>query len=322
MGHATRCADLIQKLQANNTITIAVTERTQLYFDKVFPNLKKVMLPSYRITYSSFLPVWLKVLLQTRKIKSVIVAESLAVEALQKQHKFDVIISDNRFGVLHPSASNYVITHQLTIQTPIFSKLANRINQNYLNKFEHILVPDFAENGKCLAGKLSRNNFFKNKVTYIGPLSHLNLIPKTESTEKIKCLVILSGPEPQRSIFEKEIIGLLDRPETATVLVRGSSTKNSTATSHIKIINEANNGELKKLIQSAELIICRSGYSTLMDLYFMQHTNLILVPTPGQTEQEYLADFWQKKIGALQLQQHQLKKHLAASIKTRLHLAR
>ncbi len=322
MGHATRCADLIQKLQVNNTITIGVTTLTKNYFEQIFPNLQKVHLPSYQIRYSKFFPAWLKVLLQTRKIKKVISAENLAVKALQEEFKFDVIISDNRFGVLNSSCTNYIITHQLNIQTPIFKRLANRINQNYLSKFDHILVPDFEDENKSLAGKLSRSSFNKNKVNYIGPLSHLNLFSVNESSEKIKCLVILSGPEPQRSIFEKLILKTLDSAEPASVLVRGTSSTSAISSKHIKLINEANPGELKKLIQSAELIICRSGYSTLMDLYFLQSKKLILVPTPGQTEQEYLAKYWQKKIGALHLQQHQLKKQLVPAIKTRLHLAR
>lgn len=56
--------------------------------------------------------------------------------------------------------------------------------------------------------------------------------------------------------------------------------------------------QLSELIKSANCIICRSGYSTLMDLFVLKKTNLILIPTPAQSEQLYLASYWKKKYGA------------------------
>ena len=58
---------------------------------------------------------------------------------------------------------------------------------------------------------------------------------------------------------------------------------------------------LKKLILSSQTIICRSGYSTLMDMHVLGKNELILIPTPGQTEQEYLADYWHKQFGTTTL---------------------
>ena len=45
----------------------------------------------------------------------------------------------------------------------------------------------------------------------------------------------------------------------------------------------------QKEILSSKLVISRAGYSSLMD-YQTLNTNAIIIPTPGQTEQEYLAE--------------------------------
>lgn len=321
MGHATRSTELIFRLKENNQITVGYTAKTKPYFDSVFPDLKKVELPGYNIRYSNYLPVWLKILLQTQNIQKTIALENLVIKALQAEHKFDVIISDSRFGLRHPSTQNIVVAHQLSIKSPVFPNFASKINQNYLAAFDTIWVPDFENFEESLAGDLSHNENLKSKLQYIGPLSHLKFAQAQNVPEKIKCLAILSGPEPQRSIFEKEICAALEVLKLRSTLVRGSFEKSRRDFEFVKVIDQASAQEIKTLINSAEIIICRSGYSTLMDLYAMQAKNVILVPTPGQTEQEYLAEFWQKKFGAKRLLQHQIKSKLLSLLKTHLHPA-
>ena len=321
MGHATRSTELIFRLKENNKVTIGYTTKTKQYFENVFPDLKKVELPSYNIRYSKFLPVWLKILSQSQSIKNVIALENRVIKDLQHEHKFDVIISDSRFGLRHSSTYNIIVAHQLTIKSPVFPNFASKINQNYLTEFDQIWVPDFEKMEESLAGDLSRNKDLESKLNYIGALSHLKFAEPQLLSEKIKVLAIVSGPEPQRSIFEKEICGVLEALKLPSVVVRGSFEKSNADFEFIKVINQASAQELKTLVTSAELIICRSGYSTLMDLFVMQAKNIILVPTPGQTEQVYLADYWQKKFGAKRVLQHQIKSKLLSLLKTHLHPA-
>jgi predicted glycosyltransferase len=109
-------------------------------------------------------------------------------------------------------------------------------------------------------------------------------------------LVILSGPEPQRTILENKIIkDIAHYPGNATVLrgLPGNATL-VPSTNQIKFYNHLSAEELYKEMKKTGYVIARSGYSTIMDIAGV-HKKSILIPTPGQTEQEYLAKYLQKK---------------------------
>ncbi|MEI8136181.1 MAG: glycosyltransferase, partial [Bacteroidota bacterium] len=148
----------------------------------------------------------------------------------------------------------------------------------------------------------------KIPVNYIEPQSALkDLEINSLNPEKYDYLFLLSGTEPQRSILEKSLLDKFELSTKKIILVRGSDSKIEINNKNISVINLAFGIQLKNIILSSETIICRSGYSTLMDLHVLNKNKLILIPTPGQTEQEYLASYWEKKFGAKIFKQNNLE---------------
>ena len=296
LGHATRCVPLIQKLATHNNIIIGVTPTTLPIFEEHFPQLKKVTIEAYHIRYSTIIPLTLKLALDSARILRVIKREHQQLAAYVKQYKIDVVISDNRFGLWNKHTHNIYITHQLQIKAGIFSKIATKIHHRYMKQFHEIWVPDYEDDAQSLAGDLSRH---KNKlhVKYIGPLSRLVLL--NETIEKpIDYLYLLSGPEPLRTQLEEQIIQLANHSTKSIVIARG--TKKPLPTSmkpHIKCYDMPDAATLSTLICAAQHIICRSGYSTLMDLHLLHKKQITLIPTPHQSEQIYLAKYWATKFG-------------------------
>lgn len=299
LGHATRDIPLIRTLSKNNKVIIGVTENNVPLFENYFPELQKIEIPSYNIRYSKFFPVWSKLLFQFPKINSAIKAEKRCLENIVSQNNIDMVISDNRFGLHNKKTKNIFITHQLQIKAPFFSSLATKINHSFIHQFDEVWVPDYENEKLRLSGELSDSAGIKIPVKFIGPQSALkDLQINCSEDEKIDVLILLSGTEPQRSILENLLLESFENAARKIVLVRGSKTTLQTENTRIKIIDFTSGEELRKLILDAETVMCRSGYSTLMDLHLLGKKNLILIPTHGQTEQEYLADYWKENFAA------------------------
>ncbi|MGZ3884034.1 MAG: glycosyltransferase [Bacteroidia bacterium] len=303
LGHATRCVPLVRQLSAENIVILGSTPLLKPLFDEEFPELKQVALPAYDISYSKLLPLWLKLSLDSPRITKVIADEHRILGTLADELKPDVVISDSRFGFHTEKAQSVFITHQLFLKSPVLNPIAQNINKNYILKFDEVWVPDYEEAAKSLSGELSHAAVhFHDNVKYIGPQSRLaEGDPKTaEQTNDI--LILLSGPEPERSTLEEALLEKFKNTDKKIVLVRGTQKENSRQLAvrapGIRVYDFPAKYELRQLILSSQKIICRSGYSTLMDLHLLGKKNLLLVPTPGQTEQEYLADYWKKHFGA------------------------
>lgn len=300
LGHATRCVPLIQSMMKDNTVVIGVTPLNAPFFNRHFPDLPKAELPSYKVSYSRKLPAWLKVLLQWPKINSVIKKERKTLEKIISHYEINLVISDNRYGLTHKQVECVFMSHQLNLKALFFSSLANKINRNYIHRFNEVWVPDYENKKLRLSGALSDSGDIGIPVKYIGPQSMLSSSDQSSQKEKretIDYLILLSGVEPQRSILEKLLIEQLDYPGHKIVLIRGSAADFRFSTTHIHVIDLAYGNELRNFIVNAGTVICRSGYSTLMDMHALQKSKLILIPTPGQTEQEYLAKYWNEKFG-------------------------
>jgi len=305
LGHATRCVPLIKKLSIDNTIILGITPLTRLIFDNEFPELKKIHIEPYRISYSKRLPILLVLMLNYRRIKSVIKKENTQLKQIVSENNIDVVISDNRLGLYHPIVESVYITHQLNIQAGVFSKLANSIHQAYMKHYNTVWIPDFENEEKSLAGKLSHASPIKNSI-YIGPLSRLE--KNTSKDLSIDYLFLLSGPEPQRTNLENTLIEIANKTTKKIAFVRGiNQTLKTKMLNHITPYDLPDAETLSQLITLADIIVCRSGYSTLMDLQHLHKTKLILIPTPSQTEQVYLATYWKEKFGAKVIIQSQLK---------------
>ena len=292
LGHATRCVPIIRELLAQNcTVLLAGEGKNKILLQQEFPELSFLHLPGYQIEYaSSDWGLALKIVAQIPKILSAIKQEQAWLEKVVDEQKIDVVISDNRYGLHSKKARSVFITHQLLIKAPVSlgENLLQQINYQYINEFDECWVPD-AEGEKNLAGILSHPGRLPSvPLKYLGTLSRFNL---TESNiDHDYLLILLSGPEPQRTLLENQLLKELEDYTKPVVLVRGlpntdeslSINKNVTVFSHLPA------KELEQKIKSASLVISRCGYSTVMDLAILKKKS-ILIPTPGQTEQEYLA---------------------------------
>ncbi len=314
LGHATRCIPVIKELLANNCDVWLAGEGVQealLRFE--FPDLPFLSLAGYRIQYSkSKKRLQWKIILQIPKIIATIRKEHSWLQKMVSTHDFNAVISDNRFGFYHHTIPAVFITHQLRIKSKLgiwSEKILQRWNYRYINRFSECWIPD--EEGKNnLAGELSHPVIKPDiPVKYIGILSRFekkatNSFLFTGDKGKDHLLLILSGPEPQRTTLENKIIDDVSHyPGTATI-VRGlpSSLSIIPSTGMIKFYNHLSAKELNEEMEKADWVISRCGYSTVMDLVKLQKKS-ILIPTPGQTEQEYLAKYLQQKKVAICIDQ-------------------
>jgi hypothetical protein len=298
LGHASRCIPLIRRLSQNNQVIVGVTDGTEPLFTSYLPEKKLIRIPAYDIRYSSVLPVWLKIITQLPKVLRSIRAEKKAIDQIVKDHGITMVISDNRPGLYSKSVHSVYITHQLRVKIPLVSVLATGWHRYYMHKFNEVWVPDFQDRQMALAGEMSDSRYLKVPVTYMEPQSALEH-DNAENEERYDYLILLSGVEPQRSILENKLIGALKNYEGRIVLIRGTSKPVPLPSlPNFEIHNFVSGDALSELIRHSRTLICRSGYSTLMDMYTLRKDKLILIPTPGQTEQIYLADLWKKRFNA------------------------
>ena len=293
LGHATRIITIVKTLQKYDVeVLIAAEGAAASLLSAEFPGITILSLNGYRVKYSRRKEnFFFKLLQQVPAMSRTLREENRWLKNAVKEHSINAVISDNRFGFYHPSIPSVYITHQLFIETGIkwMNTLAQKIHYRYINRFDECWVPDFS-GGLTLAGKLSHPRKMPGvPVKYIGPLSRFT---RENITAEEQLLVVLSGPEPQRSIWEKEILQHLKNEKNKIVLVRGLPGNHDIpdAASNLTIYNHLPGKALNELILRSAFLLCRCGYSTVMDLFALQK-NALLVPTPGQAEQEYLAEY-------------------------------
>lgn len=292
LGHTTRIITIVKTLQKYDVqVLIAAEGAAATLIQAELPAIQILPLKGYRIQYSrKKKDFFLKLLRQTPGILQTIKEENRWLKKAASEHKIDAVISDNRFGFYHKKIPSVYITHQLYIETgnKWLSKLAQKIHYKYINRFNQCWVPDF-ESGVSLAGKLSHPEKLPViPVKYLGPLSRF---VQQEENISNDLLIILSGPEPQRTIWEKEIVKQLEENKTPAILVRGlPGQSESISSSFISVYNHLTARDLNLLISQSATILSRSGYSTVMDLVALRK-KAIMVPTPGQAEQEFLAGY-------------------------------
>ncbi len=293
LGHATRCVVIIKNLQfLRCNITIAASGKIKKLLQNEFPDIPVLNLPGYNVSYSKNkrrLPF--KILIQIPKILKIIRFEHNWLEKAINQYHFDAVISDNRYGLYNKQMPAVFITHQLLIKTNItwLDDVLQKLNYRYINHFTECWIPDFKEKLN-IAGKLSHpEKLPKIPVKYIGPLSRFSKQDPVE--KKYKWMAIISGPEPQRSLFEKKIFEIASILNESFLIVRGlpGNYETSPGLPNCKVFNHLNTNEMYAAIAASEFIISRCGYTTAMEMLALQKKS-ILIPTPGQTEQEHLAN--------------------------------
>jgi uncharacterized protein (TIGR00661 family) len=299
LGHATRCIPLIRELEEQGAEVIIAGEGPQnVLLKNELPGIEMLELQGYRVRYGKTgFDLLRNLLYQTPGILRAIREENTWLRNIIPGKKIDGVISDNRYGLYTDLVPCIFMTHQLAIKTPWGSwtdQLIQRKNYSYIEKFSACWVPD-APGPNGLAGELSHpKKRPRVPLTYIGPLSRF----KYEGGKKIQgqVLILISGPEPQRTAFEEMIMNELEHTAIPSVIVRGlpGETKSPESNPALTIYNHIPASSMAAEIQNADLVIARSGYSTIMDLARMKKKAL-LIPTPGQTEQLYLANYLMEK---------------------------
>lgn len=289
LGHASRSLALAHFLEEQGEIVFLASAGAGLSFlSKAYPAASHIFpLPAYQIRYQSRHMIW-NIARQFPHILHTILAEQKVVEQLVRTHHIDRIISDSRFGAYCQHCPSVFLTHQLH---PIFGlPFAQWGYRRLLRHFQAFWVPD--ESGpQRLSGQLSDARGYKN-VHYIGQLSRLQLyrnqeIPPAAPNYRLLCL--LSGPEPQRTYLQTALLRQLPSLPGQHLLIQGLPHENTDVQQgNCRLLAFTDASATAQYLRSADVIICRSGYSTLMDLQTFGK-KAVLIPTPGQTEQLYLA---------------------------------
>ena len=286
----TRCIPVIRLLLHKNAeVIIAGDGPSYELLKKEFPQLTFIVLKGYNITYPKQGSMVLKMMLAAPKIILGIYKEHQALKKIIALHKIDIVLSDNRYGLWNKGIKSVFITHQLMIKTPFAEQLLHQIVLFFIKKYTECWIPDVnGENN--LSGDLSHKYPLSSNTFFVGILSRFN---KDENCieHQYDVLAIVSGPEPQRSVFEKQLFEQLKQSKLKTVIVCGKPQLNKKIETidNVTVISHLDSDELQKIILQSNIIIARSGYSSIMDLATLGK-KAIFIPTPGQTEQEYLAD--------------------------------
>ncbi|WP_438961517.1 glycosyltransferase [Nonlabens sp.] len=289
LGHATRCIPIINAILANGDKPIIASDGMALeLLKKEFPEQHFLELPGYGISYpengSSFK---LKMLKDSPKIWNAIRKEHSILKSLIKEHNLHGVISDNRLGLYNRIIPCVIITHQLRVLSGATTWLSTHLHLHFIKKFNQCWIPD-VEGTHNLSGLLSHNTDADILKVYLGPLSRF----KANSTpqKKYNLMVLLSGPEPQRGILEHKLLREVKRFKGEVLFIAGKVENQQVMEKkgNITYYNYLSTQGLQKALDRSEMVLCRSGYTTIMDLHKLGK-KAFFIPTPGQFEQEYLA---------------------------------
>jgi predicted glycosyltransferase len=280
LGHATRCIPIINALLIHGFEPVIGSDGAALnLLKKEFPHLLCLKLPPYDIVYTSLIR-------QVPGIWKAIQAEKETVMSLVEVYDIKGIISDNRFGVYSRKVPSIYITHQLRVLSRSTSWITSALHRHMIRRFDVCWVPDM-EKEPTFSGRMGHIAKPPIPIKYLGILSRFQ---KQEQPRTFDLLVLLSGPEPQRTFLESILMRELERFEGKVIFVRGKveAVQTVTTRNHIKIYNFMLAAELEQAINGSALILARPGYTTIMDLARLRK-KAFFIPTPGQYEQDYLA---------------------------------
>jgi len=299
LGHATRSLPVIRKLieEGNDLAIISNGRALELlkkelgkdieYFDiQDYPMLLSENSRQFMAKSVIYWPAFIK------RMES-------GLQKLQKileNRKCDKIISDGRYDIYSRKIPSFFISHQIRIMNPLRIKMFERgseiFNLFFFKRFAGVIVPDYKEDD--LSGDLSHNlhRIDENKLHYVGVLSDFK---KKKTKKDIDYLISLSGPEPQRTLLENKLFSQIDNLTGKIVVTLGTTEKNQKLNkNNIQIYSFLKKEGRIDFLNKTKLVVSRSGYSTIMDLAVIG-TKALLIPTPGQIEQEYLGQYHNKK---------------------------
>lgn len=311
-GHAGRMIPLALELKKRGNEIIFGAEPSLIpLLSKEMPGIKIISLPGLTIRYSRHLPQWLCIIFQIPRIICVSLREHRLLKHLASEVNPDIIISDNRFGFFHTGIRSVYVTHMLRIPFPgplRFLEFAGTwLHRKIISRFDLCLIPDFPREIN-LSGRLSHGVKMPANTIYMGPLSRFAR-PAASAEIDIPpepyCCLILSGPAPQPSILAGKVVSSL--PDINISILTASPLDISFDPGRIKVITSPDSTTMREVITGSTAIISRAGYTTVMELLSLGRPGVI-IPTPGQTEQEYLAEYLHEHYGFISLRQKDISR--------------
>ena len=287
LGHAARCVPVVRSLIEHGAVPVIGAEGGPLALLRAeFPDLEHVRLAGVTVRYANGKNQSWSMARQFPKLLRGIREEHSLFFRLKDELALDAVISDQRFGIRATTLPSVIITHQVFPIAPIFQGPLQRLNQRLLQRFDRCWVMDHAE-PPGLSGELGHGPNVSPNARCIGPQSRFS--PQVSgSPAQGRIVAVISGPEPHRTLFEKILIDQLQMIPGDHLLVRGLPSAAHEQRANVTLLPHLSADRLADELSCADLIVSRSGYTTLMDLHALGR-NALLVPTPGQPEQEYLA---------------------------------
>ncbi|MCJ7446422.1 MAG: hypothetical protein MUO72_01885 [Bacteroidales bacterium] len=303
LGHAGRMIPLAGKLrEMDNNIFIGAGKEHLSLFRNELPGLTYINFPGFKPGYSRFLPQYIALLLKTPVLIYHIILEHFRLKKIIHENAIDIVISDNRFGLWNKKVKTVYVTHMPVIPFPklffFLEFIGIILHRAVMKKYSFCFIPDLP--GELnLSGRLSHGIKLPRNARYIGLLSRFTGLYSSLDDNPAgfdHYTIILSGPEPQREILKQKLISILKGKDVPVLILEGKpgNAIEMVRTDNIISYNHLHSREIKEVIIGSRSIITRSGYTTIMELISL-NCNALLIPTPGQTEQEYLAGYLLEK---------------------------
>lgn len=299
LGHAARLVPIIRRLgEMGHNIFIAAGPLHTGFFRSESCDATYIKFPGFSPVYSKYLPQYIMIVLQLPLLLFHAVRDNVRLRRLIRENDIAIVISDNRFGLWSSRVKCVYITHQVIIPFPgylrILEPLGASLHRQIIKKYTFCFIPDLP--GEInLSGRLSHGAELPSNARYTGILSRFTGGSDSGSADPESFphnTVILSGPEPQRGVLRQKLVAVLKDASPSTVMLEGKPGENEKKqmTGNITFFSHLVAAKMAHLIKSSKSIICRPGYTTIMELASLG-CSALLVPTPGQTEQEYLAGY-------------------------------
>ncbi len=301
LGHATRDIPVIRELLARgHEVTVAACGNALAVLRREFPALQFIEAPDYPAPYDTGNLLLPRLALAVPELIRALDAERRCIARITARDRYDLIISDNRLGMYSETVPSLFVTHQLHFHLP-FLLWPAELSALYFNrllhkKYDRVIVPDNPPGPAALAGRLSRP-LLASSYGYLYYAGILATARRLNVPEDLDYLFIVSGPEPQRTIFERIVLPQLKDLGGKKVVLLGSPAGKTAGAPDpdTTVISYVDTEEKIALLNRAKFVVCRSGYTTMMELAETHKNRALFVPTPGQTEQEYLSAYYERQ---------------------------
>jgi uncharacterized protein (TIGR00661 family) len=322
LGHATRMIPVAAELlKLNHNVIFASGDEHLNLIRGELPECSCLYFPGFKPEYSRHLPPYISMLFKIPQLAYHIILEHFRLNRIIRENKIDIVISDNRFGLWNSKIKTVYVTHMPLIPFPkkirFLEPVGIFLHRQIIRRYNLCFIPDLPGD-KNISGRLSHGINLPKNVRYIGILSRFASVNRNDSEKKDfrYNIVILSGPEPQKEILKQKLISLLKDKDPVTLILEGkpSCTEKTRKDGNVICYTHLPADRMKSIISNSEGIISRSGYTTIMDLITL-NCSALLIPTPGQTEQEYLAEYLSEKGLFSYISQNAIKDGISFTLK-------